>query len=287
MIYDCSGYGNHGTVNNITIDSSSPKYNNSSVFTRNNSSYIKVTDNNWMAQGAPEYTINLWAYADDWTTEGTKRLISCTESGGFNTEQGTTGYMRHAIHVYTNSGLTSATYMYDSNAINLSDLTAGWHMFSFVYTTSAVKIYIDSELWNTYEYTSYGIHFNTTGSNLFLGCEANATNPASPYFNGRQSDFRFYYTALSAQDIKDLYNIGMSIDNKQNIHTYKLNEDSSTTDLKKTGVLNAKDIFSEYDSTAGIGGAVIGQSVIGGAGGSVNVGIYKSGLITANQFYED
>lgn len=38
------------------------------------------------------------------------------------------------------------------------------------------------------------------------------------------SDFRIYATALSADDILDLYHTSANIDNLQNIHEFELNE---------------------------------------------------------------
>lgn len=77
-------------------------------------------------------------------------------------------------------------------------------MFTAIYTTSGRWIYIDGVLHSSISLTSYGLHFYKN-ARLFLGCEANTANPSSPYFNGKMSDFRLYYTALSENDIKDLY----------------------------------------------------------------------------------
>jgi hypothetical protein len=201
--YDISGFQNNGTKNNITYTSDTPKYNVSSTFNGTNS-YIKVNDNSWMPQGAAEMTVNLWAKATTWPTNG-GRLLSCTETGGFNLEAGNSGYWRFPIYVYTNSGQTSSAYKYDSNEIKISELTSNeWNMITLVYNTTGTKTYINGVLHHTYTNTSYGIHFNTN-ARLFLGCEANTASPSTPYFSGQESDFRIYATALSAEDIAQLY----------------------------------------------------------------------------------
>jgi len=46
-------------------------------------------------------TINLWAKNSSWATN--THFFSCTESGGFNTEAGDSGYLRFPVHVYTDS----------------------------------------------------------------------------------------------------------------------------------------------------------------------------------------
>jgi hypothetical protein len=71
-------------------------------------------------------------------------------------------------------------------------------MLTFVYDSTGTRTYINGELHHTYTNTSYGIRFNTN-ARLFLGCEANSANPSSPYFNGQESDFRIYYTALTPE----------------------------------------------------------------------------------------
>ena len=217
-VYDCSGYQNNGIANNITYSTDTPKYLSSSQFTTANTSYIKVNENNWMAQHAKEMTINFWAYAEDWTTQTSAHLFSCTDSGGFNTQKGNSGYLRFSVYVCTNEAQTSYAYKYDSQQLKLADLTPGWHMFTYIYqASSGTKVYIDTKLHHTYNNVSYGIRFNT-GTRLFLGCQAATANPSAPYFNGKESDFRLYYTVLSDQDISQLYYISALVDRNSNFY---------------------------------------------------------------------
>ena len=200
--YDTSGYKNNGTkINELTYTSDTPKYNVSTIFNGSNNA-IKINENNWATQGMQEITINTWAYAENWASQN--KLFSCTESGGFNTESGSSGYLRVPFNVYTNEAKTSSAYKYDSKEIKVSDLASGWHMFTIIYDSTGVKTYIDGTLHHTYTNTSYGIHFNMN-ARLFLGCEAATASPSSPYFNGKMSDFRIYTTALSAEDVLSLY----------------------------------------------------------------------------------
>ena len=90
-------------------------------------------------------------------------------------------------------------------------------MITLVYETTGTKTYINGELHHTYTNTSYGINFNTN-ARLFLCCESSTANPTSPYFNGKECDFRIYTTALSADDIKSLYNNNAYIDTAGNIY---------------------------------------------------------------------
>jgi hypothetical protein len=182
-IGDASGYKHIATPSAITISTDTPRYSHSAVFNSSNNSYIKIEDTTWMADRMPAITINLWAkVASAWPTAA--RLFSCTEGGGFNCEAGNSGYWRFPVHVYTSATEASVAYKFDSNEIKLSDLPVGeWVMLTWVYDNFGTRTYINGELHHTYLNSSYGIHFNA-GARLFLGCEANAANPSSPYFNG-------------------------------------------------------------------------------------------------------
>lgn len=222
VIYDASGLSNDGISNNILADSSTSRYICSAAFNGTNS-YIKVTNFDWISQYPQELTVSIWGYADNWATQTDGRLWSCTESGGFNIEAGASGYWRFPVYCSTKSDNSSHAYVYKNDALKLSDLSSGWHMITWVYTTANQKVYIDGELYSTYTYQTYGIRFNKN-AHLFLGCEANSASPSSPYFNGNLSDFRVYVTALPEQDIKNLYEVAASADADNNYYVYSYNE---------------------------------------------------------------
>ena len=209
--YDVSGYNHNGTKHGITYDSDTPRYQTCAVL--DGTSYIKIDTNEWMVQGAQALTWSIWAYSDDWSTETDGgRLVSCTESGGFNIEGGASGYLRVPFYVFKDSEGSSKGYVYYNSSIQLASLAPGWHLFTTTYSTEAIKTYVDGVLTHSYSYTSYGIGFNKN-ARLFLGCEANTANPGGAYFAGKLSDFRLYYTCLSPQNISDLYAVGASLSN--------------------------------------------------------------------------
>lgn len=229
--YDVSGYGYNGIHNNVAWSGDSPRYNGCYELNGTNS-YIRIDSGNWKVMGAEELTVNEWAYADDWATQTNAHLWSCTESGGFNTENGEVGKLRFPVHVYTNADKTTHDYInvgsgestigtarvgtatIANNVVGfvISDLAPGWHMFTGVYNTSGIKTYIDGVLKESVNFTSYGIYYSN--ATLFLGAESTGVvSCKDPYFNGKLSDFRMYYTALSDSDILALYNTPISLSN--------------------------------------------------------------------------
>ena len=225
VVYDSSGYQYDAVlIGETTIRAGdSARYDAYAYFNGSSGSTIKCNTNKWMIQGTEQLTINFWAKAITWSTNG-GRLISCTESGGWNLEGGNSGYWRFPVHVYTDAAKSALAYKYDSKEIKISDLIANeWNMITLVYDAAqGTKTYINGELHHTYNNVSYGIHYNTN-VRLYLGCEA-AGSPTTPYFVGQESDFRIYATVLSAEDIKELYNTSASIDNKGNIYAREVIE---------------------------------------------------------------
>jgi len=218
--YDCSGFCNNGTrTGTFSWTSDTPKYVVSTVFNASYSNYIKVPHSSYALQGAEAMTVSVWAYMDDWTSFAA-RIYSSTESGGYNIESSGSN-LQWSVNVYT--AADKSTYGYANSNPNLylsvakSSLTSGWHMFIWVYDTTSTHLYIDGILKVSKTATSYGIHFSATAP-LIIGGEATGTSATTPYFTGKQSDFRIYATALSAEDVKSLYQNSAYIDSSGNVY---------------------------------------------------------------------
>ena len=216
--YDVSGYCNNGTKYNITdYISNSPRYSIGTVFNKTNYSYINC-GRNWLVRD--EITINIWAYMEDWTTYN-YRLISCTESGGWNFEKSSDG-----IHFAIGTGATSNSYKNTTN-YPLANLTSGWHMFTGSYDGFQNKMYIDGVLaaQNNSPYTTKTPIYYNSSAPVLIGAEANKTqSPAGYYFNGYMSDVRIYATALSESDLQSLYNNSGFLDSSGNIYATEYTE---------------------------------------------------------------
>lgn len=217
--YDMSGNGYTGTINgNLEKSKDSARYDGSYIFT--NSQYITCPAG---AKVKDELTVNIWAYMDSWSqyTASSMRLVSCTESGGWNFEPGS-GTSAGKIVFVVGTGASSNTYKSAPSTTALASLSSGWHMFTGTYDGLSTKLYIDGTLEGTNNaYTSKtSIYYNSTNT-IFVGAEAqgNTTPLSTNKFSGKLSDFRIYGTALSNEDILELYKTSATIDNNGNIYT--------------------------------------------------------------------
>lgn len=203
---DTSGFKyNAAKLGTVAYDTDTPRY---SVCTKfNGTDTVLNCGHDFHVQQAKNMSVNVWGYCEDWTTSTIKYLISSQQTGGMclSYRSGTT--IRGRFHVYTADDLSTTAYKDADYAISL---TTGWHMFTTTLDESSVKTYVDGNLVKTTSATNYGIHFNNTAS-TFIGAECAGASTASDYFNGKISDVRIYYTTLTADQVKELYNSPVSI----------------------------------------------------------------------------
>lgn len=214
-ISDCSGYQNNGIANTApTYVSDSPRYNGSMGF-NGSSTYINAGTG---AKVKDVITVNIWAYMDDWSSFTNMSLVSCTEDGGWNFKNGGESQPFSFACGY---GTTSNTYLYaNMDKSQLSALTSGWHMFTGTFDGKNTKLYIDGVLRATSSTlsTKTPIYYNVTNS-ILVGAEVvggSTPDYYGNYFKGNLSDLKIFATALSADDIKELYQVSISVDNQGN-----------------------------------------------------------------------
>ena len=211
--FDCSGYKNNGTpTSNLTLSTDTPKYSASTYFP-SGTTFI-AAGRSAMVRDA--ITVNLWIKFSTWGNP-----ISCTEGGGWNFEtRDSSGGMRFPIYI---SGVGYKTAV--SNILS-TELPNEWHMLTGTCDRESVKIYIDGELKGTTSTDSTNLIGYNGANGIFIGAEAagTTTNPASTTFIGNISDVRIYATALSEEDISELYHTAASIDNHGNVYTGEIKE---------------------------------------------------------------
>lgn len=171
-VYDCSGYQNNGTISgSLSCSSDSPRYNKSCNF----GSGIIGT----MSGFASAQSYTFWANVIDKTAQIV--FVDGASKLGFG--------MISTYFICSSAGKTSAKY-------STANLTIGWHHFAVVNDL----LYIDGVL---QEKPSGVDMWAYSGSMLEIG---NRSNGNSYPWKGQISDFRVYATALSEEDIKELYN---------------------------------------------------------------------------------
>ena len=79
-----------------------------------------------------------------------------------------------------------------------------------------------------------------------LGAEpsGSATGIDTANYDGKLSDFRIYCTALSAEDILDLYHTSAKIDKTGKVHTFEFVEDENMK-ITKTGITEWVELIEE------------------------------------------
>lgn len=216
MIYDCSGYDNNGTISGVlTISDDTPKY---SVSTYMPKSALIIHPRPVFGGTDQEWTCAMWVKLDN-VTQGQQAMNNFNMSN--NIVHTTTSLL------YLNGG-TNDYYMYGSQAVS-----AGiWTHVAFVFKNSdgTRNVYINGVLKNGYGPNKTSIpkgipDIVTVGTNLA----------------GYISDYRVYATALSADQILELYKTPASIDKNNNFYAYSYkelnqgNEIEYLYDLTKSG----------------------------------------------------
>jgi hypothetical protein len=208
--YDTSGFCNNANSNGsvaLTYSSDVPKYNVSTVFTSGARIATPVSASTFMPTDA--ITVSIWFKSSN----ASNRFLSCTEGGGFNFESAS-GKISFPIYV-AGKGYTRV----DGNTTWSEVSDNKWHMITATYDKQNTILYVDGQLDKSTasSYPNINIGYSTTAP-FTLGAEAQSiTSPIAGTYVGNLSDCRVYATALSAEDIKSLYQNEAAIDGQGNI----------------------------------------------------------------------
>lgn len=201
IIYDYSGYGNNGTiVGELTVAAGSPRYRVATQFP--GTTYSKCVSPSTEGQ-----TISVWA---KWDSIPSGQSIIYID---YKTKTGL-GLMSTGI-LCSSCGLNS--YTFSKTAI----MANTWYHFVIVCPNGSEnatrQLYI-----NGVEQTATNNTSNWTYAIDELQIGKRSTT--SDGFNGQLSDFRIYATALTSEQVVDLYHTSMSIDNQGNTYARELVE---------------------------------------------------------------
>lgn len=209
-IYNTSGYGGYGTITgSFETVSDSPRY----------STAIKVTDGltNYaiaiVSPASDSITISIWVKTSGTVPTGDYHMVVNINQGFYEFTIPTDGYFRQGF--YVNGTRYVGNY---GSAGQLTDQK--WHHLAATYDGTTIKRYIDGVLVNSTSVT--GALDGGRNQALYIGRMGTSITYASKDL--LESDLRIYATALSEEDIKELYEVSASVDKNGNFWGYELSE---------------------------------------------------------------
>lgn len=204
-IDDCSGYNNNGTlIGSLTTETSSPRY---TVYTHFPATTTKIHILDFLTSGfSNSYSFAWWG----------KRNANNTMFWGFLDGIRLNGMFSGNLW---NTGDSSSNPLYKigtTTQVTAPSLNQ-WHHYVMTGDGTKCYVYLDGELWaeaKTYKTIS--------GTSIYINGWDNTTSYSSN--NMDISDFRIYATALTAEQVKELYNTSATIDKNGNIYARELVE---------------------------------------------------------------
>jgi hypothetical protein len=205
VVHDCSGYLNNGDVSasqQACISSSDTARYDASVLSNNPSAYSVISCP--VDFSIDKFTFSAWRKPiQNTTSDNTSAMEIMLNIGSIKTIH----FFTYINYPYTQiSGTTAVVYPYkyvdywnDGN----------WHMMTTTYDGNAGIIYIDGEEIHRVEGNAGKIN----GDKITIFTR-----------NELLSDFRIYGTALSPDDVKELYHTAASVDNHGNFFCGELKE---------------------------------------------------------------
>lgn len=209
--YDVSGYGNNGVKHgSLSYNTDTPRYSVSTLTPNGVSDYISAPV--WIGDNK-NITMSMWMKSTDGSTgTGSYHILLSIDNDDYEFSMGTGGLFRHGFRI------NSSRYVGDYGTTNCLDKK--WHMLTATYDGSNIKRYVDGELVNT---TAVSGTLQYTGSRtLAIGKFISGTTYGNK--NILTSDVRIYATALSADDVKELYQTAASISKNGILFGYELVE---------------------------------------------------------------
>ena len=224
--YDCSGYGNDGTIiGSLTTINDTPRY--------DASTYIVGNANRISAPMAtiPDFSYSFWFKRNRVSHSVREMLMTGWYGVSFELNPNNTLTFKCACTSSHSERNVSSTFTFTS--------TTEWYHVVFTHTDGVnSKIYVNGALNSTASITDL-INYSTGVANI-------GYYSSEMYFNGYMSDFRRYSTVLSDNDVKELYDTSAYIYNNGTVAAYEFIEDAITPQIKKNGQFVC-DSFGNYN----------------------------------------
>ena len=222
---DSSGYKNHLTqVGSIPIIGNSARY--SSCVDFNQTGYLKKDDFNMTTD---KFTIAFWINAPYSTNN--QHFILGTHNNWTNNgfaawrDANSTSYST-IIRANGTSSWSGLSFYHD---------TGIWTHIAYVYTGAELVYYKNGIEQGR---TTYGSGGTVSHPVLYLGNSLYSGAPASETDEASMSDFRFYATALDAQDVYELATSAASVSKNGAVFTHEFQEGKNSS-IDKAGIVTA------------------------------------------------
>lgn len=240
-VYDASGFQNNGEIiGDITLGEDFVLYENSACFSVDELN----TPNGYIDCGfklqTAEQTISCFFKLSDITLTSYPTLIDNISDAGY-----LLWYIKSSQrleYVIIKDTQVSYDYSYLSYTLNQDNLNDKLHHIAVTYDGFKQKMYLDGILVasKTVSTTHTPIKLNSSRK-TYVGKRGYNNYP----FSGNMQDVRIYATALTEDDVKDLYNVRHSIDKQGNYYTYELIEGETSVGMKKSGQTNCDEFIEE------------------------------------------
>ncbi len=227
---DSSGYNNHGTVvGNFVLEQNSPRHICCAVFDGSTTKIELPIKSLMQTLLKDKCTINFWVNEAD--TSSRSVYFGGYSGSNFNIEMESAKF-----RVYWNG----SPDLYCASG-SISNNT--WAMFTVVTDIkTGIKVYKNGELLKSHSGALTDITTGFTNNTFRIGSDSRT---GATMMEGKMSDFRIYCSALSANDIKNLYLSSGSVTKQGGLVSYDIVENfSANAKMQKNGVFVSKD-FSE------------------------------------------
>ena len=242
-ITDNSGFGYDGTISgDITIFNDSERYLTSTYF--NGSSVVK--DNTFSFTSA-QWSVSFW-YKFTTRPSAYQGFLCLSRNAGADADKKFAA-MPNSTYIW---------FKFENTTYTLSSLKLNeWCHIVMTCDGTNGKVYENGILKGT---TSAISSIYTNCDDFVVGGRATASDASSVgvFLNGYMNDVRVYATALSEDDIKELYNTPANIDNLGNFHSFEFVEDGGPSiqqngDTKSDNFIELPSEYSRVEYIQSVG----------------------------------
>ena len=213
---DVSGNGYHGTrYANTQNDEDSPRYSGCIYKSTRTEPFASIPTNKIWSVGASlnELTLCAWHKTSTTLDSSFKNIITIGQNSFIRFGPNTT----NSVWAIMNVNQTSKQATWFTKSTLTTDV---WYHYAITFKNGIAEVFVNGESLGTQDFSTAGTTLYVGGTSGFIG----AYSADSELLNGSMSDARIYSTALSAEDIKELYNTAAYVDKDGSLRTYELVE---------------------------------------------------------------